>query len=45
MRLLQELEHSATQDAIVREKIANLPTEVTDPTFIDKVAGNLKHSF
>eukprot|EP00111_Clytia_hemisphaerica_P020779 TCONS_00061282-protein len=34
---LQELEHSATQDAVVREQIANLPTEVTDPTYIDKV--------
>lgn len=37
VRRLQELEHSATQDALVREKIANLPTEVTDPTYIDKV--------
>jgi len=34
---LQDLENSATQDAIVRERIANLPTEVTDPTYIDKV--------
>lgn len=39
MRRLQELENSATQDAVVREKIANLPTEVTDPTYIDKVEG------
>ena len=39
MRRLQELENSATQDAVVREQIANLPTEVTDPTFIDKVEG------
>jgi len=39
VRRLQELEHSATQDALVREKIANLPTEVTDPTYIDKVDG------
>jgi len=37
VKRLQELENSATQDAIVREKIANLPTEVTDPTYIDKV--------
>lgn len=37
VRRLQELENSATQDAVVREKIANLPTEVTDPTYIDKV--------
>jgi len=34
---LQDLENSATQDAVVREKIANLPNEVTDPTYIDKV--------
>jgi len=37
VRKLQELENSATQDAVVRERIANLPTEVTDPTYIDKV--------
>lgn len=37
VRRLQELENSATQDAMVREQIANLPTEVTDPTYIDKV--------
>ena len=41
VRRLQDLENSATQDALVREKIANLPTEVTDPTFIDKVNGTL----
>ena len=39
VRRLQELENSATQDAVVRERIANLPTEVTDPTYIDKVEG------
>ena len=41
VRRLQELEQSATQDAVVRERIANLPTEVTDPTYIDKVPGIL----
>lgn len=43
VKRLQELENSATQDAIVREKIANLPTEVTDPTYIDKVGGEVAY--
>lgn len=37
VKRLQDLENSATQDAVVRERIANLPTAVTDPTHIDKV--------
>ena len=27
----------------MREKIANLPTEVTDPTYIDKVGGEVAY--
>ncbi|XP_065672799.1 regulation of nuclear pre-mRNA domain-containing protein 1A isoform X3 [Hydra vulgaris] len=37
VKRLQELENSATQDAVVREKIANLPIEVTNPSYIEKV--------
>jgi len=34
-----ELENSASQDAVVREKIANLPAEVQDVSLLDKIEG------
>lgn len=37
IKKLTELEHSASQDAAVREQIANLPSEVTDPSNLDKI--------
>lgn len=35
-----ELENSASQDAVVREKIANLPAEVQDVSLLEKIEGN-----
>ena len=34
-----ELENSASQDAVVREKIANLPAEVQDVSLLEKIEG------
>lgn len=34
-----ELENSASQDAAVREKIANLPAEVQDVSLLEKIEG------
>lgn len=42
IKALQELEHSASQDAEVRERIANLPTEVQDASGLDKLEGKGK---
>lgn len=36
-----ELENSASQDAVVREKIANLPAEVQDVSLLEKIEGTL----
>ena len=45
IKALQELENSASQDAAVREKIANLPAEVQDVSLLEKIEGiNLKQS-
>ena len=40
IKVLQDLEHSASQDAEVRERIANLPTEVQDASGLEKIQGN-----
>jgi len=37
IKKLTELEHSASQDAAAREKIASLPAEITDPSTLDKL--------
>ncbi|XP_048576525.1 regulation of nuclear pre-mRNA domain-containing protein 1B [Nematostella vectensis] len=37
IKALQELEESASQDAAVREKIANLPAEVQDVSLLEKI--------
>ncbi|XP_019638210.1 PREDICTED: regulation of nuclear pre-mRNA domain-containing protein 1B-like isoform X1 [Branchiostoma belcheri] len=37
MKALEELEHSASSDAAVREKIANLPPEVQDVSMLEKI--------
>ncbi|XP_031570374.1 regulation of nuclear pre-mRNA domain-containing protein 1B-like [Actinia tenebrosa] len=37
IKALQELEQSASQDAVVREKIANLPAEVQDVSLLEKI--------
>eukprot|EP00795_Rhopilema_esculentum_P001231 gene1231-15601_t len=37
IKKLTELEHSASQDASAREKIASLPGEITDPANLDKI--------
>lgn len=39
IKALMELENSASQDAIVREKIANLPAEVQDVSLLEKIEG------
>lgn len=39
IKALMELENSASQDAVVREKIANLPAEVQDVSLLDKIEG------
>jgi len=39
-----ELENSASQDAVVREKIANLPAEVQDVSLLDKIEGIIAYS-
>lgn len=36
-----ELENSASQDAAVREKIANLPAEVQDVSLLEKIEGKV----
>jgi regulator of Ty1 transposition protein 103 len=41
IKALQELERSASQDAEVRERIANLPAEVQDASGLEKIQGNL----
>lgn len=41
IKKLTELEHSASQDAGAREKIASLPTEIIDPSNLDKITGKL----
>ena len=40
IKALMELENSASQDAVVREKIANLPAEVQDVSLLEKIEGN-----
>lgn len=37
IKALMELENSASQDAVVREKIANLPAEVQDVSLLEKI--------
>ena len=37
---LRELEHSASSDAAVRERIAKLPPEVQDVSLLEKIKGN-----
>jgi len=39
--LLQELENSASSDAIVREKIASLPPEVSEIALLSKLEGSI----
>lgn len=39
IKALLELENSASQDAVVREKIANLPAEVQDVSLLEKIEG------
>lgn len=39
IKALMELENSASQDAVVREKIANLPAEVQDVSLLEKIEG------
>ena len=39
IRGLQELENSASSDAVVRERIAALPPEVSDITLLNKLKG------
>lgn len=41
IKALIELENSASQDAVVREKIANLPAEVQDVSLLDKIEGTV----
>ena len=44
IKALVELENSASQDAAVREKIANLPAEVQDVSLLEKIEGMLIRS-
>lgn len=37
----QELESAATSDAVVREKIASLPDEVSDVSHLSKLQGEI----
>ena len=39
IRALSDLEHSASSDAAVRERIAALPTEVSDVSMLEKLTG------
>jgi hypothetical protein len=39
IKALQDLERSASQDAEVRERIANLPTEVQDASGLENIEG------
>lgn len=38
IKMLMELEHSASSDAVVREKITNLPPEITEISMLSKLA-------
>ncbi|XP_077542539.1 regulation of nuclear pre-mRNA domain-containing protein 1B [Haemaphysalis longicornis] len=37
IKALTELENTASSDAVVRERIASLPPEVSDPTLLEKI--------
>jgi hypothetical protein len=39
--LFQDLENSASSDAIVREKIASLPPEVSEIALLSKLEGSI----
>jgi regulator of Ty1 transposition protein 103 len=39
VKVLTDLEHAASFDAVVREKIAALPPEVSDATALTKLQG------
>lgn len=41
----QELESAATSDAVVREKIASLPDEVSDVSHLSKLQGKIGGEF
>ena len=43
VKCLQELENSASRDAVVREKIAALPQEVSDIKKLDDLTGISKY--
>ena len=45
MHNLQELENAATADADVREKISNLPKEVSDTSYLNNLEGLLFNVF
>jgi regulator of Ty1 transposition protein 103 len=42
---LQDLERSASSDAALREKIANLPPEVSRVDLLNKLRGNFRLQF
>ena len=39
IKALQDIENAASSDGVVREKISQLPTEVTDVSMISKILG------
>lgn len=41
IKAMQELENAASSDGFVREKIAQLPAEVSDASLISKITGNV----
>jgi hypothetical protein len=41
VRSFQDLENSASSDALVREKIASLPPEVSEIGLLSKLEGNV----
>lgn len=43
VKRLCDLEHSASSDAAVREKIAALPPEVSDIQHLSKISGKIIH--
>ena len=44
IKALEDLEHSASSDAAVRERIAALPPEVSDASLLGKLSGKNIHN-
>lgn len=45
IKALQELENSASSDAVIREGIANLPPAVSEITLLSKLEGKLHFKY